>query len=89
MDLFCNQGLVGKSFKVISGMHLQSNSGTMMVMQQVHVPGNHKPVWFKKSMIINIITLNNLIQQYHVTYDSINETFMVHRESHSKPNMQF
>jgi hypothetical protein len=61
----------------------------MMVMLQVHVPGYHKPIWFKKSMITNIIALKNLIQQYCVTYDSINETFVVHQESHGKPNMQF
>ena len=61
----------------------------MMVMLQAHVPGYHKPIWFKKSMITNIIALRNLIQQYHVMYDSINETFMVHQESHGKPNMQF
>ena len=51
--------------------------------------GITSPVWFKKSAITNIIMLKNLIQQYHVMYNSINEIFMVHQESHGKLNMQF
>jgi hypothetical protein len=78
MDLFCNQALIGNSFKANTSMHLQSNGRTMMVMLQACVPGYHKPIWFKKSTITNIITLKNLIQQYCVMYNSVDKTFVVH-----------
>jgi hypothetical protein len=51
--------------------------------------GYHKNVWFSKKAIINIMTLCNLIQQYHITYDIDDLMFVVHRESESKPNMEF
>jgi hypothetical protein len=39
--------------------------------------------------ITNILALRNLIQQYHVTYDSNDLMFVVHREFENKPNMEF
>jgi hypothetical protein len=49
--------------------------------------GYNKTVWFSTRAITNIIALSNLIDQYHVTYDSDDLMFLVHRESESKPNM--
>jgi hypothetical protein len=43
----------------------------------------------QQKAITNIIALSNLIQQYRVTYDSNDKTFVVHRESENKPNMDF
>jgi hypothetical protein len=37
----------------------------------------------------HIIALSNLITQYRVTYDSNDETFVVHCKSVNKPNMHF
>jgi hypothetical protein len=51
--------------------------------------GYNKNVWFSTRAITNIIALRNLIDQYHVTYDSDNLMFVVQRESESKPNMEF
>jgi hypothetical protein len=42
-----------------------------------------------KLIITNIIALSNLIQQYHVTYDSDDKMFVSHRESQGKLNMEF
>ncbi len=56
---------------------------------QAELPGYHANVWFSKKAITNIILLKNLIKQYWVTYDSRYETFVVHREAHGKPNMEF
>jgi hypothetical protein len=49
----------------------------------------NKTVWFSIRAITNIITLWKFIDQYCVTYDSDDLMFAVHRESESKPNMEF
>ena len=46
-------------------------------------------MWFSKYSITNIISLKKLIKKYRVTYDSIDQIFMVHREDLEKPNMEF
>lgn len=89
MDLFCNTKLVNDirpSQKVIS---LQSNGGNMKIKMEASITGYHKQVWFSKHAITNIIALSNLIQQYRVTYDSDDQTFVVHRQKENKPDMYF
>jgi hypothetical protein len=89
MDLFCNAALVSKTCKYTTSMRLKSNGGTMLVTRKATMPGYNKDVWFRTRAITNIIALRNLIQQYHVTYDSDDKMFVVHRESQGKPNMEF
>ena len=52
------------------------------------VAGYIKYVWFDKTAITNIFALNNLIQQYRVAYESLNQMFIVHHEG-KKTNMHF
>jgi hypothetical protein len=89
MDLFCNAALVSKTSKSKSSMRLKSNGGTMAVSRKATLPGYNKSVWFSTRAITDIITLRNLIEQYRVTYDSDDFIFVVHRQSESKPNMEF
>jgi hypothetical protein len=89
MDLFCNAALVSKTCKSTTSMRLKSNGGTMVVTRKSTMPGYNKYVWFITRAITNIIDLSNLIQQYHVTYDSDDKMFVVYRESQGKPNMEF
>jgi hypothetical protein len=89
MDLICNQALVTNTYKSTHTMQLHSNGGTMVVSQKASILGYHNDVWFSKRAITNIIALKNLIQQYHVMYDSNDEMFVVHRELAGKSNMQF
>jgi hypothetical protein len=89
MDLFCNAALVSKISKSRSNMRLKSNDGTMVVTRKATMEGYNKNVWFSTRAITNIIALRNLIDQYRVTYDSDELIFIVHRESESKPNMEF
>jgi hypothetical protein len=51
--------------------------------------GYKKTVWFSTRSITNIIAFRNFIDKYHVTYDSDDLMFVVHRELESKPNMEF
>jgi hypothetical protein len=60
----------------------------MAVSRKATLPGYNKSVWFSTRAITNIIALRNLIEQYHVTYDSDNLMFVVHRKSEPKPNME-
>jgi hypothetical protein len=89
MDLFCNPELVKHVTKSSHKMRLQSNGGSMTVNHKATIEGYKKKVWFSKDAITNIIALSNLIQQYHVTYDSRDQIFVVHRETQNKPNMEF
>ena len=89
MDLICNQNLVIKTFKSDDKMTLHSNGGTMTVSRKAKIAGYENDVWFSTRAITNIIALRNLIKQYRVTYDSDDLMFVVHRERHGKPNMQF
>jgi hypothetical protein len=89
MDLFCNTSLVIKISKSRSNMRLKSNDDTVVVTQKETMEGYNKTVWFSTRAITNIIALRNLIDQYRVTYDSDDFIFVVHRESESKPNMEF
>jgi hypothetical protein len=70
-------------------MRLKSNGGTMVVTQKETMEGYNKTVWFRTRAITHIIALPNLIDKYRVTYDSDDLMFVVHRESESKPNMEF
>jgi hypothetical protein len=89
MDLFCNASLVSKNSKSISSMRPKINGGTMVVTRKAMMEGYNKTVWFSTLSITNIIALRNLIDQYRVTYDNDDLMFVVHRESESKPNMEF
>jgi hypothetical protein len=89
MDLFCSAALVRNISKSKSNMRLKSNGGTMVATRKATMEGYKKTVWSSTQAITNIIALHNLIDQYRVTYYSEDLMFVVHRESESKPNMEF
>ena len=80
MDLFCNRSYVQTVSRSDSGMRLKSNGGTMLVTKkaQSRVQGYPTTVWFDDQAITNILALKNVIKHFHVTYDSNDETFVVH-----------
>lgn len=88
-DIFCNEKLVEQTFRSRSKLNLKSNGGTMVVHRKAKVPGYGMNVWFSTRAIANILSLKNLAAQFHVTYDSYDERFVVHRESAGLPNMEF
>ena len=89
MDLFCKQALATDTYKSSTSMRLNINGSTMLVVHEGEMAGYHKNNWFSKRAITYIIALNNVIQQYQVTYDSEDKMFIVHREAEGKPNMEF
>ena len=70
-------------------MTVKGNGGTLEVTHKETLTGYKKYAWFIKDAITNIISLKNLIKQYRVTYDSIYQILVVHREDNEKPNMEF
>ena len=56
------------------------NVGKMVIYHKKVVAGYIKDMWFENNAINNIFALKNLIQQYRVTYDSLDKMFIVHRK---------
>ena len=80
MDLFCNPNLVGNIYKAKKNMRLQSNGGKILITHKSQVAGYKIYFCFKKIYITNLIALNNLNNQYPVTYDILDEIFITHRK---------
>jgi hypothetical protein len=89
MDLACNKEYITDIRKSKQTMRLHSNGGQMNVDHKSTIPGYMHHVWFDADVITNIVSLKNIIQQYCVTYDSLDLAFVVHREVAGKPNMRF
>lgn len=70
MDLFCNKRFVTDIVKSKDSVKVTSNGGTLLVNHKASLPGYHKPVWYNKNAITNILALHNVKRQYRVTYDS-------------------
>ena len=70
-------------------MRLQSNGDKMLITHKAQVDGYKPHVWFNKTYITNLIVLKNIINRYRVTYNSLDEMFIVHREQHGKHNIHF
>ena len=77
---------IKKSEKKIS---VHGNGGTLTIKYRDMMPGYNYDTWYIKDEIANIISLNNMIRQYRVTYDSDDETFIVHQEASALPDMEF
>jgi hypothetical protein len=62
-----------------------------MEVTQIASLGKGKPdVWFSLKAITNILSLQDVIRSYHVSYDSRDDTsFIVHCQDHGLPNMIF
>ena len=70
-------------------MKVNVNGCTLAVAHKTTVTGYKQDVWFSKESITNTLSLKTFIKQYRVTYDSIDQIFVVHREDQEKPNMEF
>ena len=89
MELFCNSNLVGKVYKAKKKMCLHSNGGKVLITHRAQIAGYKPHVWFGQTSITNLIALKDIIKQYCVTYNSLYDIFIVHREEHGKNNTHF
>ena len=61
----------------------------MVIDHKVVLSGYIKDVWFDNIAITNIFSLKNLIQQYRVTYNILDQILIVHLEENNNPNIHF
>ena len=82
VDLFCNRKLVSHVWKTEDSMTVHGNGGTLTTNMKTHVE-NYGDVWFDTNAITNILSLKNVRNKFHVTYDSRNGegAFVVHKPS--------
>ena len=80
--IFCNKKLVSNIWCAPESLTLKSNGGELIVSHIVDVFDYYNElVWFSKQAIANIFPLKNMTKQYKVTYNSKEESFLVHREA--------
>ena len=65
-------------------MTVEVNGSTLEFTHKAAVPAYKQDLLFIKDTITNIIALKNLNKTYRVTYDSIDQIFVVHRENQEK-----
>jgi hypothetical protein len=68
---------------------LKSNGGELISHHITNVTDYDEPVWFSKKAITNIFTLKNMKKQYKVTYNSEEESFLVHHKATELLNLLF
>jgi hypothetical protein len=89
VDVFCNKKLVKNIRLAPEPLTLKSNGGELLISHIADVADYYEPVWFSKQAIANIFSLKTMKKQYKVTYDSVEESFVVHREVVGLPNLSF
>ncbi len=89
VNIFCNKEFVSNIQPAPEPLILKSNGGELIAHHIANVADYDVPVWFSKKAITNIFTLKNMKKQYRVTYNSSEETFLVHREAAGLPNLLF
>ena len=78
MDLLWNPKLVVDVYNSKKNIRLHINRGEMLITHKAQVYSYKPHVWFEQKSITNIVALNNIINQYFVTYTSLDDMFIVH-----------
>ena len=89
MYLICNNKFTSKIKNSIEKLRVQSNGGTLVVNQLSEMLGYKIKTWFSNKSITNIVSLENVIKKYIVTYDSNDNQLVVHRQYLGLTNMVF
>ncbi len=89
VNIFCNKEFVSNIRLAPEPLILKSNGGELIAHHIANVADYDEPVWFSKKVITNIFTLKNMKKQYKVTYDSEEESFLVHQEAAGLSNLSF
>ena len=61
----------------------------MIITHKAQVPGYMPHVWFDQKSIADLIALNDIINKYCITYDILDEMFIVHWEEHVNHHIHF
>ena len=69
VDIFCNPQLLKNIRRTPEGMRVHCNTGSHVTNLVGDLPGNGT-VWYDPKAIDNILSLQQVQDHYHITYDS-------------------
>ena len=72
--------MVERIYKLKNKMILRINGRKMLIYHKAVVSEYIKYMWFDKTAITYIFSLNILIKEYRVTYNSLDQIFIAHRK---------
>ena len=76
VDVFANGNLLEDIHEVDDELMITSNGGTSMTWEMGTLAG-YGEVWYDPSGIANIVSLAQVVKKYHVSYDSLDNVFIV------------
>ena len=76
VDIFCNPQLLRNIRKTADGMRIHCNAGSRLTNYIGDLPG-YGTVWYDRKAIANILSLRQVRDRYHISYDSVNQQFIV------------
>ena len=76
VDIFCNPRLLKNIRKTTEGMRIHCNAGSRLTNYVGDLPG-YGTVWYDPKAIANILSLRQVRDRYHITYDSTYQQFIV------------
>ena len=80
VDIFCNPHLLKNIRRSSEGMRIHCNAGSHLTNLIGDLPG-YGTVWYDPKAIANILSLRQVRNHYHITYDSTNRKFVVTKPS--------
>ena len=69
VDIFCNPRLLKNIRKTTEGMRIHCNAGSRLTNYVGDLPG-YGTAWYDPREIANILSLHQVHDRYHITYDS-------------------
>jgi hypothetical protein len=76
VNVLCNANLLDDIHEVEDEMEITSNSGSNITSQMGTLPG-YGQVWHDPNGIVNIVSLSQVKERYHVRYDNDHNVFVV------------
>ena len=76
MDIFCNPQLLRNICKTADGMRIHCNAGSRLRNYVGDLPG-YGTMWYDPKAIANILSLRRVCDRYHLSYDSVDQQFIV------------
>ena len=76
VDIFCNPDLLKNIRRTPEGMRIHCNTGSRLTNLIGDLPG-YGTVWYDPNAIANILSLQQVWDRYHISYDSSLQKFVV------------
>ena len=80
VDIFCNPDLLQNIRRTSEGMRIHCNAGSRLTNLIGDLPG-YGTVWYDPKAIANILSLRQVQDRYHISYDSSHRRFIITKPS--------